>query len=562
MTRLRRRKLFFPSNNPSRADVPESKAVLTGLGVGLSAVSGEVFRVKPHQPLPIPAKHRGEKQAEQEKLRTAIDQVSQELKTLAERAGETSAEIFEALEMILQDESLFDTAISEIDSGWEAATAFVNAVETFAELLSGDPTFEERLADIRDLAKRVAANIHGISLGLNLPEEGRYVIVGEDFSPADTAQFTKAVVGVITIQGGPTSHTAIICRSKAIPAVVSCGSARDLVDGTQVLVDPVGDRVVIEGKESDATAAITFVAKSTEPIIPVRANIGSLEDAIAASTTAAEGVGLFRTELLYLQSTSKPSKEKQIASYAEILRAAPEGPIVVRTIDAGSDKPVPFLDMPKEENPALGVRGFRLVVPHRAFIIDQLQALEEARKLSGREVWVMAPMVALATEAAQFAELAREAGNFKVGIMVETPSVIYEIPNLKGVVDFISVGTNDLSQYLFASDRLHPSLGSLLNPWQPALIRALSEIAKECKAVSIYSGVCGESASDPAFAVVLAGMGFDSVSSSRSQVGAVRTALSSLDAAQAQDIYRAVLAAKSADEAKSIALAKLSLLAG
>ena len=146
--------------------------------------------------------------------------------------------------------------------------------------------------------------------------------------------------------------------------------------------------------------------------------------------------------------------------------------------------------------------------------------------------------------------------------MVETPSIIYEIPNLKGIVDFISVGTNDLSQYLFASDRLHPSLGSLLNPWQPALIRALSEIAKECNAVSIYSGVCGESASDPAFAVVLAGMGFDSVSSSRSQVGAVRTALSSLDAAQAKDIYLSVLDAKTSDEAKSIALAKLSLLAG
>ncbi len=126
------------------------------------------------------------------------------------------------------------------------------------------------------------------------------MIVGQDFSPADTAQFTKAVIGVITIQGGPTSHTAIICRSKAIPAVVSCATAEQLVDGVQVLVDPVGDRVVVEGNESDATAAISFVAKSNDPIIPVRANIGSLEDSIAAATTAAEGVGLFRTELLYL----------------------------------------------------------------------------------------------------------------------------------------------------------------------------------------------------------------------------------------------------------------------
>lgn len=537
-------------------------SVLTGLGVGLEPVSAEVFRVKPHRPLPLPAKHQGNQESEVKKIKDSIQHVSEELKALAAKAGETSAEIFEALEMILQDESLLDVAIGQVAEGWEAATAFVNAVESFAELLSGDPTFEERLADIRDLGKRVAANIHGISLGLNLPSEGRFVIVGEDFSPADTAQFTQAVVGVITIQGGPTSHTAIICRSRSIPAVVSCTQAKELVDGMQVLVDPVGDRVVVGGKDTDATQAITFIAKSQEPIIPVRANIGSLEDAVAAAATAAEGVGLFRTELLYLDSSVRPSKEKQIASYTEILSAAPEGPIVVRTIDAGSDKPVPFLDMPKEENPALGVRGFRLVIPHREFIVDQLQSLEAARLASGREVWVMAPMVALASEASEFAELARAAGNFKVGIMVETPSIVYEIRNLKGVVDFISVGTNDLSQYLFASDRLHPSLGSLLNPWQPALIRALSEIAKEAESVGIYSGVCGESASDPAFTVVLAGMGFDSVSSSRSQVGAVRTALSAVTKSEAQEIYAAVLEAKSADEAKAIALAKLSLLAG
>lgn len=535
--------------------------VLTGLGVGLSPVSAEIFRVKPHESLPIPARHSGDNEGEVQKIRKAVAAVSEDLKHLAAKAGETSAEIFEALEMILQDESLFDSAVSQVSEGWEAATAYVNAVEGFAEILGGDPTFEERLADIRDLAKRVGAHIHGISLGLNLPETGRYVIVGEDFSPADTAQFTSAVVGVITIQGGPTSHTAIICRSRSIPAVVSCSSAKDLVDGQLVLVDPVGDRVVIGGKDADATQAISFVAKSSEPIIPVRANIGSLEDAVAASATAADGVGLFRTELLYLGSTIRPSRQSQVSSYADILSSCPEGPIVVRTIDAGSDKPVPFLDMPKEENPALGVRGFRLVVPHRQFIIDQLEALEEARQKSGREVWVMAPMISLAAEAEHFSELARAAGKFKVGIMVETPSIVYEIKNLRGVVDFISVGTNDLSQYLFASDRLHPNLGSLLNPWQPPLIRALAEIAKEAKAVGIYSGVCGESASDPAFAVVLAGMGFDSVSSSRSQVGAVRTALSAVSVDEAKEIAQAAIEAKNAEEAKAVATAKLSLLA-
>ena len=537
-------------------------SVLTGLGVGLEAVSAEVFRVKPPQPLPIPAKHSGDQEAEATKLRAAVDAVSANLQQLAEKAGETSAEIFEALEMILQDESLFDAAVAEIAGGSEAGTAFVAAVEVFAEMLSGDPTFEERIADIRDLGRRVAAHIHDIPLGLNLPENGRFVIVGEDFSPADTAQFTAAVVGVITIHGGPTSHTAIICRSKSIPAVVSCSAAKDLVDGMEVLVDPVGDRVVIGGTEQDATRAISFVAKNLDPVIPVRANIGSLEDAVAAAATAAEGVGLFRTELLYLSSTSRPSRAKQTDSYTEILSAAPEGPIVVRTIDAGSDKPVPFLQMPHEENPALGVRGYRLVEEHRDFIEDQLHSLEAARVASGREVWVMAPMVALATEAEQFAALAKSIGGFKVGIMVETPSIVYELRHLGGVVDFISVGTNDLSQYLFASDRMNPNLGAMLNPWQPALIQALGQIASESKKYGIYSGVCGEAGSDPAFATVLAGMGFDSVSSSRSQVGAVRTALSSMSLQDAKSVYEAVVDARSADEAKSIALAKLAQFAG
>ncbi|MEL0261453.1 MAG: putative PEP-binding protein, partial [Aquiluna sp.] len=281
-----------------------------------------------------------------------------------------------------------------------------------------------------------------------------------------------------------------------------------------------------------------------------------------AATTAAEGVGLFRTELLYLSSSSQPTVDSQSSSYAEILSAAPEGPIVVRTIDAGSDKPVPFLEMPHEENPALGVRGYRLIGQHRQFILDQLIALEEARQKSGREVWVMAPMIALASEAAEFASLAREVGQFKVGIMVETPSIIFELAKLASVVDFVSVGTNDLSQYLFASDRMNPNLGAMLNPWQPALIAALEAIATEAKKVGIYSGVCGESASDPAFSVVLAGLGFDSVSSSRSQVGAVRTALSAISMEEAKAISEKVRMASTSDEAKSVALAELGKLSG
>jgi phosphotransferase system enzyme I (PtsI) len=395
-------------------------------------------------------------------------------------------------------------------------------------------------------------------MALSIPEKGRIVLVGEDFSPADTAQFTEAVIGVITLKGGPTSHTAIICRSKSIAAVVSCPDAASLETGDRVLVDPVGDRVLVSDDESLATKSLEFVAINSDSLIPVRANIGTLEDAKAASETRANGVGLFRTELLYLSAKTQPTLEQQVASYTEILKAAPAGPIVVRTIDAGSDKPVPFLNMPSEENPSLGVRGYRLITEHRDFIEGQLKALESARVASGREVWVMAPMIATAEEAKAFADLARSIGGYKVGIMVETPSIALIVDQLEGVLDFVSVGTNDLSQYLFAADRMNPALGALLNHWQPALIKSLARIASGAKAAGISSGVCGESASDPAFAVVLAGLGMDSVSVSKSQVTAVHNALSSLSLADAKEVANAVLKETTAEAAKATALREIA----
>jgi phosphotransferase system enzyme I (PtsI) len=334
----------------------------------------------------------------------------------------------------------------------------------------------------------------------------------------------------------------------------------NLVDGDEVLVDPVGDRVVVGGEITEATPALTFVATDREPMIAVRSNIGSVEDAIKARTAEANGVGLFRTELLYLNSDVQPDVPTQSASYAEILAAAPEGPVVVRTIDAGSDKPVAFLNMPHEENPALGVRGYRLIREHRGFIEDQLQSLELARIHTRREVWVMAPMIATAAEAREFANLARTIGQFKVGIMVETPSIVTQIADLEGQIDFLSVGTNDLSQYLFAADRMNSSLGVLLNMWQPGLIRTLAQIAGEAKAAGISAGVCGESASDPAFAILLAGLGFTSVSASPSQVGVVRAALSATSKQDAERIAQGALRLSTAEETKAFVTAELGTL--
>jgi len=531
--------------------------ILSGLGVGLSPALGEVLVIEHSQLIPEWTKSIKTPEQEISELKSAIAFVSNQLDELGAKAGGTSAEIFEALKTLLEDDELLEVASSNIADGWSAAAAFGKAVDEFAELLKGDPTFDERVADFQDLSKRVQAKLAGIKLDLDLPTKGKIVLVGEDFSPADTAQFTDAVVGVVTLKGGPTSHTAIICRSRNIAAVVSCPGASELATGDRVLVDPVGDRVIVGDDVSLATQAINFVPIGAKSLIPVRANIGTLEDAQSASKTLADGVGLFRTELLYLSSSHEPSIEQQAKSYSEILKAAPEGPIVVRTIDAGSDKPVPFLNMPAEENPSLGVRGYRLLANHREFVEGQLKALELAREESGREVWVMAPMVATVDEAKTFSDLARSLGKYKVGIMIETPSIALLVDQLSGVVDFVSVGTNDLSQYLFAADRMNPSLGALLNHWQPALIKSLSRIANDAKQAGISSGVCGESASDPAFAILLAGLGFDSVSVSRSQVDAVHNALSSLELEDAQKVAQAVLKATTPEQAKATALREI-----
>lgn len=532
--------------------------ILPGLGVGLTSAVGEVLVVKQLKPLPAWVKSDMTKEQELTELRSAIEFVSGYLDELGAKTGGTSAEIFEALKVLLEDDELFGVASANIDGGWSAAAAIGKAVDEFSELLSGDPALNERVADFQDLSKRVQARIAGIEMSLSIPKTGQIVLVGEDFSPADTAQFTDAVVGVITFKGGPTSHTAIICRSKSIAAVVSCAEAVNLSTGQRVLVDPVGDRVVISDDISLATRSIEFVVINQEPLIPVRANIGSLADAVAASETGANGVGLFRTELLYLSAKTEPSLEEQVESYTAILSAAPKGPIVVRTIDAGSDKPVPFLNMPGEDNPSLGVRGYRLILEHRGFIEGQLKALEIARLATGREVWVMAPMIATAREAKDFSDLARSLGQYRVGVMIETPSIALMVDRLGGIVDFVSVGTNDLSQYLFAADRMNPSLGAFLNHWQPALIHSLASIAKAAKAAGITSGVCGESASDPAFAVVLAGLGIESVSVSKSQVTAVHNALSSLSLADAKEIATQVLKQSTPEAAKAAALSELA----
>ena len=534
---------------------------LRGIGIGRDAATGEVYRWKRAEGV---EEHRRSEADQAVETQALIDGLAAGVATVRAQAAEADADtaaILEALVMMFEDDELVSMASTHIEQGWDAATGLYRALDELGDMMGDDADFLSRVDDLRGIARTIGARLRGIEVSHAMPSDQDWVVVADDLTPLDTSQFGSNVVGVVTELGGPTSHTAIICRSRGIPAVVSCQGALDLTDGSMLLVDPVGDRVVVDADMSQATQPISFLARSDDPLITVRANIGSLADATAAAATDARGVGLFRTEVMYLERSEKPSRHQQAEEYAEVFRAAPAGKIIVRTIDAGSDKPVPFLPNGEEENPALGVRGFRLGHAHPEFQADQLAAIAEAINATGRSVAVMAPMISTVTEAQEFQSLAKDAGLTEVGIMIETPAIVPMIPDLAGIVDFLSIGTNDLSQYLFAADRMHPAMGVFVDPWQPGLLRTVHGITDAAEPVSLPVGVCGESAADPALAIVLAGLGVSSVSVAAGAVESVREALQSVTNDTAEHVARNTLEATSPGEAKARASEALAELA-
>lgn len=534
---------------------------LRGIGIGRDAATGEVYRWKRAEGV---EEHRRSEADQAVETQALIDGLAAGVATVRAQAAEADADtaaILEALVMMFEDDELVSMASTHLEQGWDAATGLYRALDELGDMMGDDADFLSRVDDLRGIARTIGARLRGIEVSHAMPSDQDWVVVADDLTPLDTSQFGSNVVGVVTELGGPTSHTAIICRSRGIPAVVSCQGALDLTDGSMLLVDPVGDRVVVDADMSQATQPISFVARSDDPLITVRANIGSLADATAAAATDARGVGLFRTEVMYLERSEKPSRHQQAEEYAEVFRAAPAGKIIVRTIDAGSDKPVPFLPNGEEENPALGVRGFRLGHAHPEFQADQLAAITEAISATGRSVAVMAPMISTVTEAEEFQSLAKDAGLTQVGIMIETPAIVPMISDLAGIVDFLSIGTNDLSQYLFAADRMHPAMGVFVDPWQPGLLRTVKAITDAAEPVSLPVGVCGESAADPALAIVLAGLGVSSVSVAAGAVESVREALQSVTNDTAEHVARNTLEATSPGEAKARASEALAELA-
>ncbi|NYH42019.1 phosphotransferase system enzyme I (PtsI) [Micromonospora jinlongensis] len=536
---------------------------LRGIGASPGGAAGPVYRLAPPPALP-PLAETVDPAAEKTAVREAVLAVAADLTRRADTAVDaTAAEVLRAQVMMAQDETLIDAADTAIDGGADAPHAITDVLAGHrAAFEAAGGYLAERVSDLDDLRDRLVAACLGQPMP-GVPDPGHpYLLIARDLAPADTAGLQPGLVlGLVTAEGGPTSHTAILARTLGIPAVVRCAGILDVTDGALVSLDGASG-VVVAGVSADTVrtvnanrlAEIERRARSHGPgrtrdghPVALLANIGSARDL----TGEVEGVGLFRTELLYLDRSDAPSHDEQVAAYRDVFAALPGRKVVVRTLDAGADKPLPFLRLADEPNPALGVRGLRVARQAPTVLTTQLAAIAAAAAATDADVWVMAPMVATAAEAAAFAESCREYGLPTAGVMIEVPAAALRAGQVLRHVDFLSVGTNDLSQYTFAADRMCGDLADLLDPWQPALIALLAACATAGVAAGKPVGVCGESAADPSFALVLAGLGITSLSMAPRSIPAVRESLAAHTLNECRQIAEAALAAPSPEAARA-----------
>lgn len=513
---------------------------LTGLGVSQGRAVGPVLRMAGPPALPAPRTviDPGDETAAVVK---ALEAVAADLNRRAAATDGPAADILEALAMIAEDPMLLEEAERLAGDGADAPHALDAAFTKHREALAALGGYlAERAADLDDLKHRAVA--YALDLPMpGLPSPGHpYVLAADDLSPADTAGLGQDVLALVTERGGPTSHTAILARARGLPAVVACEGIMGVEDGTVIGVDG-GTGVIALGLTEEEAAEVASADRARRERLatsegpgrtadghPVKLllNVGSAADL----RPGAEGVGLFRTEFLFLGRKLAPSFEEQVSAYAEVFREAHSmaGSVIVRTLDAGTDKPLPFLGLPEEENPALGVRGLRVDRLLPDVLDTQLDAIAEAARVTGTRPWVMAPMVTTLAEATGFARRARAKGIEQVGAMVEVPAAALRARRLLLELDFLSIGTNDLAQYTFAADRQHSVLADLLDPRQPALLELIALCAQAGQEAAKPVGVCGEAAGDPLMAPLLVGLGVTSLSMAPVCVPAVREALAGL----------------------------------
>lgn len=537
-----------------------------------------VWAVKPAQPSPTaPPLIEALRESEFARYQAAATVVAQRL---TERSHQTIGAVSDVLKMsaaLATDKGVQRAVRSAVvDEGTPAVQALFATTAHFAELFTqAGGLMAERATDLRDVCSRVIAQIEGSpEPGIPTPAVPS-ILLATDLAPADTSGLDpKLVVGIATELGGPTSHTAIICRQLGIPCIVAVRELSEIAAGEYVLLDggegSIHRNPVPERAMDDVARDARWRKSISSWVGPARTKDGhavellcNVQDGTTAAKAAqgqAEGVGLFRTELCFLGSQTEPTVEEQAAIYRPVLEAFPEKKVVIRTLDAGSDKPIAWANMDAEENPALGVRGLRITGKNPNILERQLDAIALARSDRASKTWVMAPMVSTIAEAEWFATEVHKRG-MTAGIMVEIPAVAILAESFLNYVDFVSIGTNDLTQYTMAADRLSSDLAEYTDPWQPAVLQLISLTAAAGQKVGKPVGICGEAAADPVLACVLVGMGVTSLSTAASGIAMVGAQLSAVSLQQCQDAAAAIAKAKDAKEARALARRALGIFA-
>lgn len=550
-----------------------SATTIQGTGVVPGVAFAPAVWVRPRPALPAKGEPIPEDshEAEYERFESAAEVVAERLLKRSERAEGDAAEVLKVTAGMVRDRGWRKAVKKNVNASHRAEFAVLEATEKFVAMFEkAGGLMAERTTDLRDVRDRVIAELSGEEEpGLPDAQEPS-VLFADDLAPADTATLDTAVfTAMVTELGGPTSHTAIIARQLGVPCIVAVGKElRDITAGEKVLIDGAAGTISLGANEAEATAAVEDYAERAKKIaawtgpaqtsdghrVQLLSNVADPKAARAAAATEAEGVGLYRTEMTFLSTPKEPSVEEQADIYGQVFEAFGDRKVVVRTLDAGSDKPIAYATLDDEDNPALGVRGLRVARDNEGIMVRQLDAIAQAAQERGADAptWVMAPMVASYDEATWFAGLCRERG-LTAGAMVEVPAVALMADQIVPELDFVSIGTNDLTQYTMAADRLSPHLAYLTDPWQPAVLKLIELTCQAGRRHDVPVGVCGEAAADPLLACVLTGMGVSSLSAAANALPAVGAQLAEVSLEQCQKMAEAVLGARDVAEARKVA---------
>ncbi|ALU15987.1 phosphoenolpyruvate-protein phosphotransferase PtsP [Eubacterium limosum] len=536
--------------------------------------------------------------AEVARLQAALEKSKEQILKIKEKAsrdlGEEEAEIFEAHAMVLDDPEFVDSITAEINTnGVNAEFAVKTVTDRFFEMfdMMDDPYFSARAADIRDVGTRVLNNVMGVeNVDISCLDEDT-IIVADDLAPSDTAQMDKArVKGFATNIGSRTSHTAIMARSLEIPAVLGLGDITAAVkNGDMVVVDGLKGQAVInptddelaayKKQQEDYQAYIRELAELREMEavttdghkVELVGNIGSPNDTDGVHKNGGRGVGLYRTEFLYMNSDTMPDEEKQYEAYKAVIESFNGDPVIIRTLDIGGDKKLPYLPLEEEMNPFLGFRAIRLCFREVDMFKTQLRAILRASAFGN--ALIMFPMISGVSEVRQakgiLAECMKELDekgqaydkNIRVGVMIEIPSAAVTSDIIAKEVDFFSIGTNDLCQYTLAVDRMNQEVSYLYNPLHPAILRLVKTVIDASHArEGLFTGMCGEMAGDPMATLILLGLGMDEFSMSASSIPQVKKIIRSVSYEDAKAIAEKALNLETGEEVKEIVQAKIAEL--